>query len=92
MLITRNSKADWDKYNVAQKGDEFELTPKAKKGNLKAFSISVTSDGTIRSFTAVEQDGQRSSYQLKGQQVGSVDASKFTFTPPKGVTLDDQRK
>ncbi|MCA1914146.1 MAG: outer-membrane lipoprotein carrier protein LolA, partial [Klebsiella quasipneumoniae] len=21
-----------------------------------------------------------------------VDASKFTFTPPKGVTVDDQRK
>lgn len=92
MLITRNSKADWDKYDVAQKGDEFELTPKAKKGNLKAFSINVTSDGSIKSFSAVEQDGQRSTYQLKGQQVGSVDASKFTFTPPKGVTLDDQRR
>ena len=39
----------------------------------------------------VEQDDQRSSYQLKSQQNGAVDASKFTFTPPKGVALDDQR-
>ena len=43
-------------------------------------------------FSAVEQDDQRSSYQLKSQQNGAVDAAKFTFTPPKGVTVDDQRK
>ncbi|MEA7581127.1 outer-membrane lipoprotein carrier protein LolA, partial [Salmonella enterica subsp. enterica serovar Anatum] len=23
---------------------------------------------------------------------GAVDPSKFTFTPPQGVTIDDQRK
>ncbi|MDY9237890.1 outer-membrane lipoprotein carrier protein LolA, partial [Escherichia coli] len=23
---------------------------------------------------------------------GAVDAAKFTFTPPQGVTVDDQRK
>ncbi|GKX62520.1 outer-membrane lipoprotein carrier protein [Pragia fontium] len=92
MLITRNSATDWSKYNVQQQGDEFQLTPKAIKGNLKAFSINVTPDGIIKGFVAVEQDGQRSSYALKGQQTGSVDAAQFTFTPPKGVTIDDQRK
>lgn len=92
MLITRNDSADWNKYNIKQKGDEFELTPKAGKGSLKAFSISVTPDGTIKGFVAVEQDNQRSTYVLKGQQSGSVDASQFTFTPPAGVTLDDQRQ
>ncbi|WP_087598533.1 outer membrane lipoprotein chaperone LolA, partial [Escherichia coli] len=35
---------------------------------------------------------QRSSYQLKSQQNGAVDAAKFTFPPPQGVTVDDQRK
>ncbi|PHI31392.1 outer membrane lipoprotein chaperone LolA [Budvicia aquatica] len=92
MLITRNDSADWNNYNVKQKGDEFELTPKAGKSSLKAFSISVTPDGTIKGFVAVEQDNQRSTYVLKGQQSGSVDASMFTFTPPAGVTLDDQRQ
>ncbi|MCM2775615.1 outer membrane lipoprotein chaperone LolA, partial [Escherichia coli] len=47
---------------------------------------------TIHQFSAVEQDDQRSSYQLKSQQNGTVDAAKFTFTPPQGVTVDDQRK
>ncbi|AHG21946.1 lipoprotein chaperone [Chania multitudinisentens RB-25] len=92
MLITRNNASDWKQYNVKQKGDDFELTPKASSGNLKQFAITVTNSGTIKSFTAVEQDGQRSAYQLKSQQNANVDAAKFKFTPPKGVTLDDQRK
>ncbi|MDR0805595.1 MAG: outer membrane lipoprotein chaperone LolA [Enterobacteriaceae bacterium] len=91
MLITRNSPDDWNKYNIQQKGDEFQLTPKAAKGNLKAFTINVKSDGTIAGFIAVESDGQRSSYALKSQQTGAIDASQFSFTPPKGVTVDDQR-
>ncbi|MBS0969749.1 outer membrane lipoprotein chaperone LolA [Chimaeribacter arupi] len=92
MLITRNSSSDWANYDVKQQGDNFELTPKSANGNLKQFAITVTNDGTIKSFTAVEQDGQRSAYNLKTQQNGAVDAGKFKFTPPKGVTLDDQRQ
>lgn len=92
MLITRNSASDWKHYNIKQKGDDFELTPKSASGNLKQFAISVSNSGTIKSFAAVEQDGQRSAYTLKGQQNSGVDAAKFKFTPPKGVTLDDQRQ
>ena len=86
MLIARNQSSDW------QNGDDFVLTPKASNGNLKQFTINVGRDGTIHQFSAVEQDDQRSSYQLKSQQNGAVDAAKFTFTPPQGVTVDDQRK
>ena len=59
MLITRNNANDWKQYNVKQKGNDFELTPKSSSGNLKQFAISVDNSGTIRSFAAVEQDGQR---------------------------------
>ncbi|MGM3174176.1 outer membrane lipoprotein chaperone LolA [Dickeya lacustris] len=92
ILITRNDPKDWGKYNVSQKGDDFDLVPKVTSGNLKQFSITVAADGTIRGFTATEQDGQRSTYVLKNQQNGEIDAAKFRFTPPKGVALDDQRQ
>ncbi|EHD21931.1 MULTISPECIES: outer membrane lipoprotein chaperone LolA [Brenneria] len=92
MLITRNDASDWRQYDVRQKGDDFELTPKSANGNLKQFAISVTASGTIKKFTATEQDGQRSTYELKNQQNGAVDSAKFTFTPPQGVALDDQRQ
>lgn len=92
LLITRSSPADWCQYNVKKQGDNFHLVPKFDDNNLKQFTIKVTADGTIESFTTVEQDGQHSSYQLKSQKNGPVDASKFHFTLPKGVTLDDQRQ
>ncbi|MEA1064632.1 outer membrane lipoprotein chaperone LolA [Erwinia sp. HR93] len=92
MLIARNQTKDWQQYDIRQQGDSFELTPKKEGGNLKQFTIDVTASGTIRQFSAIEQDGQRSNYQLTAQQNGAVDMSKFTFTPPKGVTVDDQRK
>ncbi|EBR4568295.1 outer membrane lipoprotein chaperone LolA [Salmonella enterica] len=92
MLIARNQASDWQQYNIKQDGDNFVLTPKASNGNLKQFTINVGRDGTIHQFSAIEQDDQRSAYQLKSQQNGAVDPSKFTFTPPQGVTIDDQRK
>ncbi|WP_147196602.1 outer membrane lipoprotein chaperone LolA [Pantoea sp. CCBC3-3-1] len=92
MLIARNQGNDWKQYNITQLGDNFELTPKSADGNLKQFTINVSKSGTINQFSAVEQDGQRSSYALKSQQNGAVAADKFKFTPPKGVTLDDQRQ
>lgn len=83
MLIARNQSSDWQQYNIKQNGDDFVLTPKASNGNLKQFTINVGRDGTIHQFSAVEQDDQRSSYQLKSQQNGAVDAAKFTFTRRK---------
>lgn len=92
MLIARNQASDWSQYNIKQRGDDFVLTPKQGAGNLKQFTINVGRDGIIHSFSAVEQDDQRSRYNLTAQSTAHIDASKFTFTPPVGVTLDDQRK
>ncbi|MEW5287869.1 MULTISPECIES: outer membrane lipoprotein chaperone LolA [Erwinia] len=92
MLIARNQSSDWKQYNIRQQGDSFELTPKSADGNLKQFTINVSTNGTIHQFSAIEQDGQRSSYALKSQQNGAVSSDRFTFTPPKGVTVDDQRQ
>ncbi|WP_323836324.1 outer membrane lipoprotein chaperone LolA [Photorhabdus africana] len=92
MLITRNDAKEWSQYKISQQGNDFELTPNDVTGNLKRFSITVTTDGTIQKFSAIEQDGQKSAYQLKRQQNTHVDAAKFSFTLPKGVTLDDQRQ
>lgn len=92
MLIARNQSSDWQQYNIEQKDSAFVLTPKTSAGNLKRFTINVSNDGTIHEFTAIEQDDQRSTYTLQSQQNGAVEMSKFTFTPPQGVTVDDQRK
>ncbi|HGJ5876358.1 MAG TPA: outer membrane lipoprotein chaperone LolA [Arsenophonus sp.] len=91
MLITRNDPSDWQRYQISQNGNDFLLTATQDKGNLKHFSITVQPDGTIQQFATVEQDSQRSLYQLKGLQNSHVDNDKFKFVPPPGVTIDDQR-
>ncbi len=92
ILIARNDPRDWSQYDIKQTGDNFHLLPKGDSGNLKQFDINVTKSGTITSFAAVEQDGQRSSYVLKDQNNSFIDSATFNFTPPKGVTVDDQRQ
>lgn len=91
VLITRNRLSDWQYYNVKKQGDNFELTPKSSYGNLKQFTITVTPSGTIYQFGIIEQDGQRISYQLQIQKNSVISSDKFTFTPPEGVKIDDQR-
>ncbi|MGV3345059.1 outer membrane lipoprotein chaperone LolA [Enterobacteriaceae bacterium LUAb1] len=92
ILIARNQAEDWKQYTIKQQGDTFELTPKSAVGNLKQFTISVAATGQINQFSAIEQDGQRSRYTLHYRQTSGINADKFRFTPPPGVTVDDQRK
>lgn len=91
MLISRNNAADWGNYSIMQTGDKFELTPKPNKASLKPFTINVKKNGQIDSFVAKELDGQHSTYVLTKQSTASIDVAQFTFIPPKGVTIDDQR-
>lgn len=92
MLITRNSDTEWRKYDIVQQGDNFILTPKSRRGDLKPFEINVTRQGRINSFVAKEQDGQSSIYKLSNHSNAPASADKFSFTVPRGVTLDDQRR
>ena len=91
VLLTRNSASDWSKYNVAQLVDTFTLTPKDKTSSMDKFVVTVSKTGDVRNFSVVETDGQRSQYVLSDFKRTIPAASLFTFTPPKGVELDDQR-
>ncbi|PSU31056.1 MULTISPECIES: outer membrane lipoprotein chaperone LolA [Photobacterium] len=91
VLLTRNSASDWSKYNVAQLVDTFTLTPKDKTSSMDKFVVTVSKTGQVRNFSVVETDGQRSKYVLSDFKRTTPAASLFTFTPPKGVELDDQR-
>ncbi|KAE8178082.1 outer membrane lipoprotein chaperone LolA [Photobacterium carnosum] len=91
VLLTRNSASDWSKYNVAQLVDTFTLTPKDKTSSMDKFVVTVSKAGDVRNFSVVETDGQRSQYVLSDFKRTIPAASLFTFTPPKGVELDDQR-
>ncbi|MWP48364.1 MULTISPECIES: outer membrane lipoprotein chaperone LolA [unclassified Gilliamella] len=89
LLITDSHNSIWDAYHVTRKQNSFTL--KATDGSNQDFVISVLPTGMISNFTIIEEDGQRSFYDLSHQKLGKVDLNKFKFTPPAGVTVDDQR-
>ncbi|MGF1725507.1 outer membrane lipoprotein chaperone LolA [Photobacterium nomapromontoriensis] len=91
VLLTRNSSADWQKYNVAQTADTFTLTPKSSASSMGKFVVTVAKSGDVRGFSVIEQDGQRSNFTFTHFDKKIPAANMFTFTPPKGVELDDQR-
>ncbi|OCG15833.1 outer membrane lipoprotein chaperone LolA [Gilliamella sp. WF3-4] len=89
LLISDNHNPIWNAYNVTRKQNSFTLKP--TDGSNQDFVISVLPTGMISNFTIIEEDGQRSFYDLSHQVLGKVDLNKFKFTPPTGVTIDDQR-
>lgn len=91
VLLTRNNANDWKKYKVEQKGNVFTLSPK-KVTNMSQFEVNVGKDGKIKYFSVIEQDGQKSHFQLKDLVAKLPPLSLFKFTPPKGAEMDDQRQ
>lgn len=89
LLITDSHNPIWDVYEVSRKKDSFTLKPTDDSN--QNFEISVLPSGMISNFTIIEEDGQRSFYDLSHQELGKVALDKFEFTPPEGVTVDDQR-
>ncbi|ACQ67524.1 outer membrane lipoprotein carrier protein LolA [Candidatus Williamhamiltonella defendens] len=91
MLIAYHDPKNWEKYQVEQKGDTFQLIPKIQTGDFKQFSINITPEGIINSFRVLEEN-QISEYVFQNQSKKPIASSKFTFTVPLKVTLDDQRQ
>ncbi|KFA59768.1 outer membrane lipoprotein carrier protein LolA [Gilliamella sp. wkB18] len=89
LLITDSHNSIWNAYTVTRKQDLFTL--KSNDGTNQNFVISVLPTGMISNFTIIEEDGQRSFYDLSHQQLGKVDLKKFQFIPPVGIEIDDQR-
>ncbi len=92
ILITRNRAQDWNNYMIMQVGNKFDLSPRSSMKNLHPFSIVINTQGVIDSFITKEMDGQTSIYKLDKNTTALVDNKAFIFTPPKGTTVDDQRR
>lgn len=90
-LITKNKTKLWEKYNISRDGDQFSLIAKDKQIGQKLI-IRVDKQGRIENFAIVEQDGQKSNFELQdfNSKVNTLE-NDFEFNIPDGVELDDQR-
>ncbi|WP_301099402.1 outer membrane lipoprotein chaperone LolA [Otariodibacter sp.] len=90
VLLTSNDKKYWNEYDVEQNMDAFILKPKTKS-NIKQFDIRIDSNGLLKGFSTIENDGQSNLYVLRNITTAGVSANLFKFNVPKGAELDDQR-
>lgn len=91
VLLTNNSPVVWQKYTVSQVGDVFTLLPKSPKSTLKSFTLEITADGSLKRFATTEKSGKSNNYSLSGENKFNLGNEIFSFTPPKGAEVDDQR-
>lgn len=92
VLLTSNNPSHWQQYIVEQKSDTFIIKPKSKKSTIKQFNIRIEKDGVLKNFSTIENDGQSNLYILRKITNPALNDAIFTFTLPKGVEFDDQRK
>jgi len=92
VLLTSNDKSHWQQYSVEQNADTFVLKPKAKNSKIRQFDIRIDPNGLLKGFSTIEKDGQSNLYVLRNINNRAISADRFSFTLPKGVEFDDQRK
>ncbi|WP_298719297.1 outer membrane lipoprotein chaperone LolA [uncultured Oceanisphaera sp.] len=92
LLIAGGDGRRWQQYDVARQGADYVVTSKDPGELISQFSLRFDGNNRIQRFTVIESGGQRSEFTL--QQVNTkpaTGADTFSFTPPDGVMVDDQR-
>jgi len=90
-LLAGASKTQWENYIVKKQGGLFTVTnPKQVQATTFLFEFDKT--GNIGKFVVIEEQGQRSEFQLthKSMTQPIVDLL-YDFKIPAGVEVDDQR-
>lgn len=92
LLIAGGDGRRWQQYDVARKGADYVVTSKDPGELISQFSLRFDRNNRIQRFTVIESGGQRSEFTLKQVNTKPATAADtFTFTPPDGVMVDDQR-
>ena len=92
LLIAGGDGRRWQQYDVSRQGVDYVVTSKDPGELISQFSLRFDNNNRIERFTVIESGGQRSEFTLK--QVNTkpaTGADTFTFIPPAGVMVDDQR-
>lgn len=92
LLIAGRDGKRWQDYDVIRKGDDYIVASKDTSELISEFSLRFDSKNRIERFSVLESGGQRSDFTLQNVNTQpKVNTTTFTFTPPKGVMIDDQR-
>lgn len=92
LLIAGRDDSRWQQYDVTEKSGDYIVTSKDPSELISQFSLSFDSKNRIERFSVLESGGQRSEFTLSEINTEpKTTSSSFSFTPPDGVMIDDQR-
>lgn len=91
LLLNAYTAEEWNhRYHITASGDRFLLRPKPAYPAFPIFGIVLSAAGKLLAFTIEEEDGQKNEFSLRHLNQRMV-GEPFSFTPPDGVVIDDQR-
>lgn len=79
----------WEQYQISQQGDCYRLEPKEAQG-IQAMSLCFQQD-TISTLALEDSQGLTTTMTLTQFSQAEPDNATFTFEPPEGTLIDDQR-
>lgn len=92
VLLTSSKAELWQQYDVSQDGDTFSIKAKAADSAVKELILSFAG-GALSKMQVVDMNQQRSEFSFNLVQVNiELPDSDFTFEPPVGTDIDDQRQ
>ena len=92
VLLTSGKAELWQQYDVSQDGETFSIKAKAADNAVKELILSFAG-GALAKMQVVDMNQQRSEFSFNLVQLNiELPDSEFTFEPPAGTDIDDQRQ
>ncbi|MCL1072976.1 outer membrane lipoprotein chaperone LolA [Shewanella dokdonensis] len=90
-LLVHRDKSTWAKFSIRAVAKCFDIVPKAADTGVQ--QVEVCFDGNkLTQLSLNDTQGNNSVFVLSEQQpLAQEDKTLFSFTPPEGVSVDDQR-
>lgn len=90
-LIANQTDAAWSQFTVTNNGETYSIKPNDKQSLTRQIDMSF-SDNTLVKLQLMDSQGQSSVFELTSFNAApSLASDSFTFVPPEGIDIDDQR-
>ncbi|QUN04388.1 outer membrane lipoprotein chaperone LolA [Shewanella yunxiaonensis] len=90
-LLVHRDKSTWSKFTISEKDQCFNIIPKTADTGVQQVQVCFNGN-KLASLSLDDTQGNKSHFALSAQlPLAKEDNEMFSFTPPDGVSVDDQR-
>jgi outer membrane lipoprotein carrier protein len=92
VLLTTDSKAQWDKYQVTKIAQNYKITPQVStESQVESLELHFNGENQLAKILVVDLSGQLTEFNFSSIKLNdTLDNNLFSFTIPEHVVIDDQ--